>query len=225
MRFLISTTLGGNVEDFSKSLKRYGIKNIELHHRNSKQKDVEKLKKLNIISIKGSAKDYKYLLFLAQSIGCEYIYFSFNKGELKKLRPILSEAEKLGVAVAIENNDYIGRTASEMYTVLSSFENLKFVFNTANAKKYNRNIVGYVKMLKKSIVGVNISDYYKGLGNLPYSLGEFRYLDETLFELKDEKLPFLVDLNEGYGIDDFFISIEKINQRVKNLKIENARIK
>ena len=178
---------------------------------------------LSIISIKGDAKNYKYLLFLAQSLGCEYVYFSFKRGELKKLRTILNESEKLKVTVAIENNEYIGRTASEMYTVLKSFDNLKFVFNTANAKKYNKSITGFVKMLKDYIVGVNISDSYKGISNLPYSLGKTKYMDDALFELKDMNIPFMVDLNERYGIDDFFISIEKINQRLKRLRVEKVR--
>ncbi|RLG16197.1 hypothetical protein DRN62_03960, partial [Nanoarchaeota archaeon] len=143
----------------------------------------------------------------------DYLLFNVRKEDLRKLRRVEEEAKKHGVKIAIENNQDF-RTPSDVYYALSDTD-IGFVLNTSNARDYSRNIEGFIKMLRDRIVGIHLSDWYQGIGGLPYSLGESAFLDPVLKEFK--KGSVVLDLDPRYSVEDVVISIDKLKQRIRKL--------
>ena len=213
MRFAVSSRISKDFKEFVSGLKKNGINTIELHHKDVKE---TKFRGIKVVSIHGMLRDYKYLIFLAEALGVEYICFNAYKGEMRKVLRASEEAKEHDVRIAIENNDEF-RTPQDVYYALSDNE-LGFVLNTSNARKYNRSLTGFVKMLRDRIVGVHLSDWYKGIPNLPYSLGESDFLDPVIKELKN--VPIVLDMDERYSIEDAVISMNKLKERERKLRYQ-----
>ncbi len=219
MRFVVNTYLSASFNDILRSLISAKV-DIELHHSQTKKDFVKDplLAKANVNSIQGTIRDYKYLIFLADSLNSEYILFNPEKSELKKLQEMIELGKKKNINIAIENTETLGRTPTDIYNLVRDYPGLKFVFNPTTAKACGINAKGFMKMLKDEIIGVNISDYFKEIIGLPYSLGESDFLDPVIEEFMEKNIPFVMKLDSKYDMNDALISIDKMKARVKGLK-------
>jgi hypothetical protein len=219
MRFVINTFLSANFQDILRSAVSAKTE-VELHYSQTKKGFLKEplLEKARVNSIEGNLRDYKYLIFLAHSLDSEYVLFHPEKNELGKLNEIIKEGMDKGIHVAVENKETIGRSPTDIYNLIKEFPGLKFVFNPSTAKACSLQPLSFIKMLKEHIIGINVSDYYKGISNIPYSLGETDFLDPVIDKYRDEKIPFVIKLDSRYDMNDALISIDKIKERSKGLK-------
>ncbi|GEM_PF-4103428 len=210
MKFVVPSKISQDFKKLVEDMKKHKLNLMELHYKDVRETEFKGIK---VTSIFGNLRDYKYLLFLSEELGVDYLLFNVRKEDLRKLRRVEEEAKKHGVKIAIENNrDF--RTPSDVYYALSDTD-IGFVLNTSNARDYSRNIEGFIKMLRDRIVGIHLSDWYQGIGGLPYSLGESAFLDPVLEEFK--KGSVVLDLDPRYSVEDVVISIDKLKQRIRKL--------
>ncbi len=210
MKFVVPSKISQDFKKLVEDMKKHKLNLMELHYKDVRETEFKGIK---VTSIFGNLRDYKYLLFLSEELGVDYLLFNVRKEDLRKLRRVEEEAKKHGVKIAIENNQDF-RTPSDVYYALSDTD-IGFVLNTSNARDYSRNIEGFIKMLRDRIVGIHLSDWYQGIGGLPYSLGESAFLDPVLKEFK--KGSVVLDLDPRYSVEDVVISIDKLKQRIRKL--------
>lgn len=218
MRFVINTNMSSVFEETLEKAKQKKAE-IELHYLHAKKRymNIPEVEKAKINSIEGNIRDYKYLTFLGQSLGCEYILFHPEKKDLEKMEQIIVEGSEKGVEIAIDNHPKLGRTATDFYNILKRLKGAKFVFNPAYARLKNQHAKGFMNMLKDEIIAVSVCDIYNKKTGLPYSLGEKDFLDSVIKELRKE-VPFVIRLDPKYRVQDALISIDKMAERSKHLK-------
>ena len=217
-----------NARDFEKLLQKcseLGFSGIELDHKDINERNLNLLSKykskVRVIGIAAKYKDFKYQLFVAESLNCEYISLPLNNpNDLQKIRIIADSAKNLGIIVAIENNksSELYNTEKELLSILErlNMENVKLLINTADAKVFNASLMDFNK-IKNKIMAFHLSDIYGRTTGLPYGLGKYEYINPIIMGFKKEKTPWIIRLDEKYDLMDAFLSKENFVKYVKSV--------
>lgn len=222
MRISVSTRISKGFNVFLREAIKLGFKEIELateHVNEDNLMTVDRLSQLNVSGLRGDIKNYKYFLYLAQSLGVDFISFDVGGKEKSRFRKLVQDAEKMGVTVAVEN-----RAKEEGYPYkpedLKDFVGMGayVVLDTAKAKTVVSDLKSFTNSLGDKIIAVRISDFYKGFGHLPIGLGDLVYLEPVLQRFGKEKIQLIIDLKENYNIIDAWISKENLLEYYKGIK-------
>ncbi len=208
-----------NTTDFEKLLKKcseLGFEGIELDNEDINERNLDLLgkykNKIRVIGIAAKYKDFKYQLFVAESLNCEYISLPLNSpDDLQKINIIADAAKNLGITVALENSksSELYNTEKELMSVLERLnkDNVKLMINTADAKVFNPSLMAFNK-IKHKIIAFHLSDVYGRTTGLPFGLGKFEYINPLVMGFKKEKTPWIIRLNKRYDLLDAFLSKE-----------------
>lgn len=221
MRFVVSTNIAKGFNTFLREAINLGFGEIELvseHINEENLSIIDRLSKLDVSSIKGEVKNYKYYLYLAQSLNVEFLTFDIGGYDKQKLARILKDAENMGVKVAVENHtkeEGFPYKPEDMrkFTEMGAF----LLLDTAKAKTVVSNLSSFTKMFGNEIVGFRVSDFYKGFGHLPFGMGEKIYLEPVLKDFSKTKKPMIITLKDTYNLIDAWMSKENLVKYYKSL--------
>jgi hypothetical protein len=221
MRISVSTGISKGFNTFLREAIKMGFQEIELvseHVNDENLMTLDRLSKLTVSGLRGDIKNYKYFLYLAQSLGVDYLSFDISDKDKSKLKSIIHDAEKMGVTIAVENHskeEGYPYTPEDMKGLTAM--GARIVLDTAKAKTVVRDLSLFTKYLKEKIIAIRVSDFYGGFGHLPIGMGELVYLEPILKEFGKSKIQMVINLKENYNLIDAWISRENLMKYYKSV--------
>jgi len=222
MRLSVSTSIAKGFDVFLRKLGKFGFDSIELLPGHINDDNLGLLeyfsKKISVCGLGGELKNYNYTLYLGQSLNADFICVELSsRSELKKLGDMVKKAEELGQRVAVVNNPaevgYPSKVAEMKH--IADTTGAHVVLDTAHARTESNSLINFVKALEERIVGIRISDFFRGYGHLPIGIGETEYLDPIIDVFGRSSVPFILTLDERFSLLDAWISRTNLETRYK----------
>jgi len=223
MILALSSINSENLERFLENCVKRGVKHVEIDKKSvigNEDVIARYNNKLNFVNIHTGFKDYKYTLFLAESLNCDMISISISsQDDYYRLKEVINQARSLNIKVCAENTLGLNNPV-RIKEVLSRLDERfsGFMINTSIAYEHDKTLSSYVKTIRHLIMGIHVSDVYNEFRGLPVSLGEQEYLKKLILHFKNSKIPWIVKLSPEYGFKDALISMKKLKKYSDSIK-------
>ena len=227
MDIVISSSNVKYFDTFMQKIVKNNFVGIELDNVDITEQNLEILNmyrdKVRVVSIAGTIRNYKYQLFTAEAVACDFISFPVDSADdIYKLKKIAQEAADLGVNVAIKNsskNNFYNSPINLSRTLEKvGIKKGGILLDTATAYVGNLSLTAFARGLRGKILGFHVSDVRENITGLPIGLGKTEYLNPLFSVFKGQKVPWIIKLNDHYNMQDILISIENLTESSKNYK-------